>query len=298
MESFKKLAVVSLLVAVSVGCGKKAEDFSVDADSAVLESGINSVSSLADESTGGAFARLQSDQIKPSIWSLLLVPEINASSVCQRPYTQSCSGASRSIQYSGCAGAGGLVSLDGTASLAFSGASSGTCRFNQSGDGITRTYNINFTGPRGGVLNLSSDSKADYTGANYGGGGQLSFTGASTWAVAVLGRHTTYSYDGVEYYSTSVRTTSAMTISNSLSRSSRVLNGGVLQVNHNIAGFTANFVPTNVTWSGGCYPSSGSIAVTYSGSKTGTATITFTGSGSATYTKDGESKTLDISYCE
>lgn len=299
MSYFSKATLVVSMILATTACGKKVvDDLSVDEDSAVLEAGINSVSSLADESTGGAFAQNKTEVKQNSLWAQLLFPKINASTVCSRPYTQTCSGGVRSIQYSGCTGAAGLVSLTGTAALNFSGASSSSCRFTNSGDALTRTYNIDFTGPRGGVLNLSSDLKSDYTGASYQGGGQLTYNGGSSWSVAVLGRHTSYSYEGTEYYSTSVRTTSAMTITGSLGRSSRVLNGGALQVNHNLARFTATFVPSNVTWSGSCYPSSGTLAVTYSGAKTGTATIQFTGSGNATYTKDGESKTIEISYCE
>jgi len=77
------------------------------------------------------------------------------------------------------------------------------------------------------------------------------------------------------------------------------MNGGSLEVNHNLAGFTAIFTPSNLQWSAGCcHPVAGSLAVTYSGSKTGTATVSFNGCGSATVNQDGQSQAVEFSYCE
>jgi hypothetical protein len=166
------------------------------------------------------------------------------------------------------------------------------------GNTVTRTYNLEISGPRGGKINHSSDNRSDYRGTSYGGGGRLVKTAAG-WDLSVLGRNSVLSFRGKNIFDVSVRTITPMNITGSLSRAGRVVNGGQLEVNHNLAGFTSVITPTNLQWSNTCcHPISGSLAVTYSGSKTGSATVSFHGCGSASVNQGGQTSVIQMSYCE
>jgi hypothetical protein len=158
---------------------------------------------------------------------------------------------------------------------------------------------LSIVGPRGGTVTNASSTSSDYTGASYGGGGRLTKT-ASGYDLDILGKHKSLTYNSKSIFNISIRTLSTMQVTGGLSRSSRTLNGGQLQINHNLAKFTATIVPTNLQYSNTCcHPISGSLALTYSGSKTGSATITFSsGCGVASKTENGQSSQVELSYCE
>jgi hypothetical protein len=104
---------------------------------------------------------------------------------------------------------------------------------------------------------------------------------------------------GREVYNVSLRTLQPIVITGGLSRANRLVNSGQIEVNHNLAKFTALITPSNIQWSSDCcHPVSGSLSVTYSGSKTGTSTVTFQGCGSAQVNDNGQSEDIELSYCE
>ena len=104
-----------------------------------------------------------------------------------------------------------------------------------------------------------------------------------------------------EIFDFSVRTTTNVTVTGSLSRNSRVVSGGEIEMAHNDDEFLALHVPTNVTWSGTscCHPISRTLESTLSGTKEGTFTTTFGPScGQATITKLGATRNITLSHCE
>lgn len=295
-DPMKRILLFSLLVVLSVGCKKKAEDdsdLSVDPVEASVESGLTMVSGMADDQAGTAYA-LNSKPEPASIWKIILGEKAYAAT-CQRALYASCSGGVRSANYNQCDIMGTAANLYGQVSLTYSDAA---CSMAANGNTVTRTYNIEINGPRGGQISHSSDNRSDYRGTSYGGGGRLTKT-ASGWNAEILGRNSVLSFRGRTIFDVSVRTLSAMGLTGSLSRSSRVLSGGQLEINHNVAGFTAIMSPTNLQWNNTCcHPVSGSLSVTYSGSKTGNATVTFSGCGSASVNQGGQVSTINMSYCE
>lgn len=293
----KKIILLLAVMGLMSACGKKnteenSSSLEVDPVEAAVESGITMVSGMADEQSGGSFA-LQS--VSPtSIWEVMLGPKAYAAN-CVRPYYSSCSSGVKSAVYDACDIAGTSRTITGHATLTYSHMS---CTLASNGDTVTRTYDIDISGPRGGVVSHSSDSGTDYRGSTYGGGGRLTKT-AGGWDAEILGRHSAMTFRGHNVFNVSVRTLVPLNVSGSLARASRVVSGGQLEVNHNIAQFTAVISPTNLTWTNSCcHPVSGSLSVNYSGSKSGSATVTFTGCGSATVNEGGQQKTIELSYCE
>jgi hypothetical protein len=152
---------------------------------------------------------------------------------------------------------------------------------------VTRTYDYDISGPYGGVLSVTSD-----------GGGRLTKT-AGGWSVEILGKHKELTFRGRKLVDLSISTPTALQVTGSLSRQSRVINSGSYQVVHNLAGFTAVYVPQNLTYeSSCCHPVSGSLSVTFTGSVTGSGSVTFNGCGQASLTRNGQTQDIGLNYCE
>lgn len=292
----KHLYVTIAFVLAITGCGeiKKAEDSMNEMEYSV-ESGVTSIGGIADEQSNGSFA---SNRMTFETYALkaknLVLPEAWAAS-CSRAALASCSAGTRSETYSSCQLPYSSRTMTGQVTLSYSDAA---CSLSNTGDQVERSYNLAINGLYGGVLNISSASHTDYRGNTFGGGGRLIKT-AGGWTVEVLGKNKRFTRAGRELFNISTRTLSPISVTGSLSRASRVVNGGSFEVIHNKAQFVATYVPSNLTWSSSCcHPISGSLAVTYSGSVTGTSSVTFNGCGTATMLKDGLSSQITLNYCE
>lgn len=289
-----KNQVIFLIFAASVfsACAPQEETItlSMDSDAVVIDSAASLLGGVADEQDGASYS-----MSTPVPWkSQALIPIAYASS-CSRPVYNSCMAGVKSESYVNCVPGLTSFTLNGTATLTYS---NGTCSLSSIGSSVTRTYNLTLQGPRGGTVSLTSNSKADYNGNSYGGGGRLTVTGAG-WNMEILGKHKSFVFKTLNLYDVSMRTLSPINVTGSLSRASRVLNSGQLQVNHNNAGFTALLTPQSLGWNNSCcYPVSGSLGVTFSGSRSGSATVSFPSCGQARVTENGQSKDIQLSYCE
>lgn len=292
----KKILLMTLLIAISLGCKKKQEedsDLSVDPVEASVESGISMISGMADDQAGSAYA-FNSKNTPTSIWEVILGEKAYAAT-CSRAFYASCNSGLKSASFNQCEIMGTAATLYGNVNLTYSDSS---CSLISNGNSVTRTYNIEINGPRGGKISHSSDNRTDYRSTSYGGGGRLTKT-VSGWGADILGRNSVLTFRGRTIFDVSVRTLNQVSISGSLSRASRVVNGGQIEVNHNVAGFTSVITPSNLQWNNTCcYPVSGSLSVSYSGSKTGSATVTFSGCGSASVNQSGQVSSINMSYCE
>lgn len=282
----KKLILI-LSAMCLISCAEDEDEVSVTDSTAIANAASTSFSAMADEQVGATMARLDKSLMD------FILPKAFAAA-CQRPFYATCNAGVRSTTFDACDVFGGTLS--GSATLTYT---DNGCDLSTSGDAVTRTYDLEVTGPLNGVIKLSSDGAADYKNDNYDGGGRLERTG-SGWELDILGKHHSFvGPRGVEIYNVSVRTLSAIGITGGLSRASRVMDGGQLEVNHNRAGFTALIVPSNLRWTANCcHPTSGSLAITYSGSKTGSATVTYGSCGTASITSGSETENLTLSYCE
>lgn len=303
MSQNQIILVLTLTLALSA-CGKKAVEttssdldlFSVDQTESVVESGITALNGVADEQANSALTSFTKPQNlnKYELFKSVFIQEAFAA-VCSRAYQQSCVNGIKTISYSGCTNSNAAATFNGDVSLTYS---HGSCTLAVSGDSVTRTYDLNIAGPRGGIMSVTSDNAVDYLGSSYGGGGKLSKTN-SGFEIEIMGKHKSLSYNGRTRYSVSMRTTSPVQITGTIARAGRTVSGGALEINHNLAKFTTSITPNNLNYSNVCcHPVSGTLAINYSGSITGSATLTFNGCGSATYVKAGQSKDITLSYCE
>jgi len=291
-DMMKKVLILSLLIVSS--CAKKSLDetsTSVDANTAETESALTAVSGTLDEQSGSSFSTYKSE--KSHLFSLLI--NQSQASECMRPVFASCSSSVRTMDYVGCSLGSSSKTLSGQASLTYSNPS---CVLSADGDSVTRTYDISISGPRGGVITLGSAVKSDYRGTSYGGGGRITQT-ASGHDLDILGKHKVLSFKGINLYDVSIRTLAPLQITGGLSRSARNIVSGQLEINHNKAERTAVWTFNNLQYSSSCcHPVSGSIDIAWTGSKVGTGQINFQGCGIAELTEDGQSQSIEMSYCE
>lgn len=304
------MMATSLVLLAVMSCGKKDSGSSSDDSDDAAESAIGTINSAADDASDGGFA--WSDPTRTQMFAgmieKLLLPKNAWAATCTNtdfPINATCSSSVKTTSPSCTFGPMDKFTLSGTIKLTFSNTSCPSPKNMATNEYVIREVTpMTIVGPRGGTLTNSTASKADYNQVTYGGGTKITKT-AGGWTLEVLGMHRTLTGPGAtEIFSVSSRTNSPITITGALGRAGRTMNGGELEINHNLAKFTAKHVPSNLTWSAGCcHPSSGTMTVTRSGSVTGTATISFTGcdangSGNATVTdSSGASKEIKFSSC-
>jgi hypothetical protein len=283
---FNSKFILILTATLLTACAKqKAEsDSTVNAVNASVEGGITTVDALVDDQAGSTFAaslRSSPTLYAEKLFNQILPPAYAVS--CARAIDQSCSAGERQISFSSCDLPRGHR-FSGWIKLNYSSA---TCSLANTGEQVTRTYDYDISGPYGGVLSVTSD-----------GGGRLTKT-AGGWSVEILGKHKELTFRGRKLVDLSISTPTALQVTGSLSRQSRVINSGSYQVVHNLAGFTAVYVPQNLTYeSSCCHPVSGSLSVTFTGSVTGSGSVTFNGCGQASLTRNGQTQDIGLNYCE
>ncbi|MEK7354875.1 MAG: hypothetical protein AAB250_00400 [Bdellovibrionota bacterium] len=304
----KKHVTNSLLILAlvsSVGCGKKLVG---DSDGGVLasatpeeasaEAAVQAIESIADEQDGASYAVRSEHMNKYERIASLFFPTAKAGADCRRAVTASCMSGVKSMQYSTCDLPFTSYTLDGDVALNYS---TSTCSMAVAGESVSASRDVTFTGPRGALLrNFSSHRSSAVDGSVIGGGSRLART-STGWEVEVPGKHVVAQLpSGRTLFDVSVRTTAPIVITGTLSRANRLVNGGSVEVHHNIAGIKATYTPINVQYVNTCcHPVSGSWAVAYSGKKTGSATLTFNGCGDATLTDGAGAETpVQLSYCQ
>ncbi len=288
------LSIMGILF-LNSACGKKQSETnsdSVNSTEAVIESSVNSVGSFLDDQSTASYSANYSE--KTNIWQNLLFPSAYADS-CIRPFYSTCVNGVKTETYSGCQIGSSNKSLSGSITLSYSHMS---CTLSTDGDYLTRTFDITVAGPRGGTLTKTSAVQSDYKGDSYGGGGKVTKTSAG-FDLEFLGKHLKLSKKDKSLMDVSIRTLSPLKVTGGLSRSQRQISNGSIEINHNLAKFTSVITASDLQWSSSCcHPISGSLSITYSGSKTGTASVQFNGCGTGNLQEDGQSREIELSYCE
>ncbi len=299
-----RAVLIMSLVLSSAGCGKKDGDTtsaSADTIADSVESAVTLIGGIADEQKGSGFAYL------PMSRTERLLAEIEGWVPLRKAWASgACAASSRAVQHA-CAGSHrtnsaldctlGNYTLSGWVDLQYSEAD---CALDAVGETVTRTYSVQVSG-NGFLLNRFTNAHTTYDGQSLSGGGTLTYQGPASWQMTVGGNHRVLTRNGNTWFDISTKTGSAVSISGTLARGSRTVNGGSIQVIHNRAGFTATWVPSSVSWAtvGCCYPTSGSATVTFTGSVTGSGTVSFGPTcGQMTIQKDGVSRTATLANCE
>ena len=220
----------------------------------------------------------------------------------------------RTVSYADCSL--GRYSVNGSANLNYDSAA--TCATASttrpiSGSVTRTTAGLVLTVPNNaGVLQVTSNSATAYNGEAVGGGARVSFNGANTYSIAILGlNRTRYANDGLRIFDHSVKTASDLQVSGSFAGRDRMMSSGSVVLHHNRLQFTATTVVNSLLWNdlGCCHPRRGTMTSTLrnlTGATLETWTIDFGVAGlncgqvRADITKDGiaQTSTLTLPDCE
>ncbi len=288
-----KLILLLVLIGLA-GCKSNTETdnaFSTGGTADSLSIANDSISSTLDDQAASSFAAFYNKS--RSIWMTLLTPAQAAS--CMRTRSATCTDGVRSVEWSDCEIGNSSRLLNGEAALNYSDAN---CSLDNEGAYVIRTMNRQVSGLRGAIFLLSSEEDSDYMEQSYGGGGKITRT-ASGWELEILGKHHQIMKNNRVRADVSVRTLSPFVISGGLERSSRLIESGRLQMNHNRARYTAVYEVSNLEYSSDCsLPVSGEMTGTYTGSINGSAQIEFNGCEQVTITENGASSDLTLESVE
>ncbi len=291
-----KALILTVLLLSLIGCKKQATTSSVSTDNIdnfadTIEASMNSVSGATDDANNESVVA----QTSPNFIEKLL-DQTFISSAYAAACTRSLSNASGICTRNVNCEAGAYV-WSGTAQLTFSNGS--TCALGAMGETFTRTVNFTRSGPRGS-LQTTSASRTPYTGPAIGGGIEVTKADNGTAVdVDILGQHKILTRtNGAVLFDMSFTTPTPLQL-NKLARNGRIISSGVLDVYHNRAQFTAEHTISNLTFSSACcYPVSGSISTTFSGTLSGSGSVTFNSCGNFTATYKGQSKSYSMANCE
>jgi hypothetical protein len=172
-----------------------------------------------------------------------------------------------------------------------------------SGDSFTRTYlDFGITFPLGRRLTTSSNAHSAYDGTAIPATGVTVTNVAGTRQITIQGlRRILAGSKGAKFFDHSI-TSSAISVTGTRAAGTRLINSGNLTVYHNIVGYKAVSSFSNVRWgeAGCCFPTSGRVTTTFTGSLVGNAELAFGPScGAATFTDTkGSSEAISLSQCE
>ncbi len=295
----KQILLLALfLTGFITACGQQEENndqVSTQNINESTEDAINSFGALMDDLAGESYAFRAQQTNYVALMHELLLPKAHAAS-CDRPFFQTCNAGVKQSNYADCEIGFRNHSLEGDIQLNYSEAD---CQVNSLSESVARTYNYNIIGVRNGSLNISSDNKNDYRGENYGGGAMLTNVGTDQWELVLNGKHKVLTRNGREIRNISLRSIGALEYQGGLARSNRKLTQGTLEINNNLAAFTATYNAQNLEWSSSCcHPVFGSLSLTYTGSISGTAELAITSCGQGEITRNGETESVEFSYCE
>lgn len=283
---------LSLTLLTLAACQPKEEAVSAsttatDQYADTVEAGITGAGGAADDASNESVVASS----QQSFWGRVLVPE--AMAACARTLTNNGGGnCTRNVNCDF-----GAYLWSGNVQLSFNNGAA--CSLSGAGDFYTRSVDFARTGPRG-TLQTTSNNRTAWDGSVIGGGMQISqVDGLGNLEVDVLGQHKILTRTGGRTVFDVSFSTSAPLAMNQLARNGRVISGGTMVVHHNRARFTAEHTMQNLSFTSGCcYPTSGTITSTFSGSIAGSGSVTFNSCGNYTATLNGVSKTYSLANCE
>lgn len=295
-----KLFIITTLLLFLISC-KKEENKNVtistdaiDGYADTVETGLNAISGATDDANNESVVA----QVKPSLFERLIEQAFMSNAyaaICSRNLSGSNSGVcTRNVNCDY-----GPYLWSGTVQLSYSNGAN--CSLGSVGESYTRTVNFTRTGPRGSLL-TTSNTRNTYSGSALGGGIVVTKAdNAGAVDLEILGQHkilTRTNGSTVFDISLSTQTGSSLEM-NQLARNGRTVSSGVIEVFHNRALYKAEHTISNLSYSSNCcYPTSGSISSTFSGSLTGTGSITFNSCGNFTATLNGQTKSYSMANCE
>jgi hypothetical protein len=209
-----------------------------------------------------------------------------------------CSNGIKQASYSSCPLGNTGNTFSGTVTLTYSRVA--TCVLGTTGETVTRTTDLSRGAAFGSKIQSTSETRTDYRGISIGGGAQM-IRNSTNYALDLAGIHKIKrSSGGDTIFDVSMRTTNLLNLSDP-TVSPISVSSGTLEVVHNTGKWVATLATTGLTYNYGtcCYPTSGSISVSYTGSVKQTGTITFDGEcGTANYSDGTNSTSVALLGCE
>lgn len=290
-----KALFLSVILLAFVGCksSKSSSNVSttnIDNFADTVEVSLLSVAGVTDDASNESVVAQSSPGILENILNHALINTAYAAT-CSRTLSNASGVCTRNVNCEV-----GAYVWSGTAILTFSNGTN--CSLGATSEYFTRTVDFTRSGPRGSLQTTSSNRTA-YDGTSIGGGIRVTSDGGTAVDVDILGQHKILTRTGgTTVFDMSFTTPTALQL-NQLARNGRVISSGDLEVHHNRAQFTALHTVSNLTYSSSCcYPVSGSMTSTFSGSISGTGSVTFTSCGNFTATYNGQSKAYSMTNCE
>jgi hypothetical protein len=282
-------------------CGSEDEVAESNEVAQVVQSAVNTIGGVGDDMSSGTEFSSASTSGSSSANAPTPV-DIYATCDSQgRAVDKACPSGVKTVSYGGCTLGSSSAELSGSVTLTYSDDSN--CDIAQSSENVERLVNdltVDFSS--GAQLVSTMASETNYEGASLGGATTLTTVTAGTgWTVNVSGHHFYFDLaSGLRLFDTTVYTPTPVGITASLARGTREMDGGEIQIFHNNAEFTTSLQPNSVTWgdTSCCFPTSGSMSISLSGSRSGTGTVTFGSScGSISIEIDGETSSASLSNC-
>jgi hypothetical protein len=286
-EGFLALAVFSS--SFFMGCSKVVSNDGVESAQsmrngaqlgAAVEAAVTALAAAPDEIEGEGFATAS---------------EATLLATCSgRAGDQPCVGNARTVTYNECLIPGTTFPLNGAINLEYT---SNSCSLATSGDSVTRTGNTSRS-TRVGTATVSSADHVDYQGRKVGGGIRLSRVSSTDYVVQILGLHKVYT-TSQDYSILHTSASQVTTSSGLLERNGRIINGGVIELRHNVANYNVSIQPQQLRFEASCcFPTSGTLRLTYSGSIVGQGSVNFTGCGTATISALSQQTDIQLRNCE
>lgn len=214
-------------------------------------------------------------------------------------FSDTCASGAKIGSYTGCYVGTTARTFSGTVTLNYSDS---TCAFTAAGQTVTRqSETIRYVNAYD-TFTTRTGARTDYRGTSIGGGTQLIKT-AGGYELNILGFNKFYTAQtGAVSRDVSVKSTANITVTDPTA-AAITFTGGSLEVVDSVSLFVATYVPTSVVvnYSTCCYPTSGTMAVTYTtGTMTGSATVEFYSSscGAAILSSGTETATVPLWGCQ
>jgi hypothetical protein len=262
-----------------------------------LESSVAELGAQASASESGSEVGLIEDELEGE--SLL-------GNCSYQNARSSCSSQTRTINWNSCVLANTSVVLTGGWTETYSGSDASTCTLPLNvGNSVTRKTNSIQTKsfPSGITINTDTQGGTTWDGTTLSNAGiniaKINSVNINHRSVTINGLHKTMKQNGRTIYEHYITTSSPLQFIGNKTNGGRILSSGSMVLYHQLLSYKAAQTFSNVKWeiSNCCYPTSGSIQITYTGSKTGTATLAFTGCGTATYTSGQSNENITLNEC-
>lgn len=290
MHAALRLTTAAALLALA-GCGRFADSDQIAQATGDVMASLDEATAEGQVAMQAPYQRgheAQSRGLLGAALDAVLPPAYAATCTLQGSFSP-CANGVRTRDFAGCTW--GQLAFNGTVTLAFS--DQAACTLDEVGESVSRNADFKISHSNGYALKIEST----------GGGQVLTRTGPAAYAYKVLGMHRVLTdADGKKRFDISTRTLEDIGVTGS-SRADRVVNGGKLEISHNLAGYTTELVPENLAFAANCNcPVSGRLVGNTSGGVGRRAVdkdwiIQVNSCGKATLTVEDEVKQLTFDRC-